>query len=285
MTRSHFKDSRRPYFWCERALLELGLTTDELAIYCLLAAHANEKDQCWPSYQRMASQLGICRRTAIRAVNTLSARGLLRKRTLLKELSRTRINLYELCAVPPQAKGGDCGTPPLVTVEHQEQGTIKQGVEGGGRVSNPDGLLDLLSEGFLRKHGHRPTYTKSQLGRWAELRRLHPEPLLTAKIAAWWEYPLPATFRGNRTFGAFLQWFDDISLNGSGPAPGRVLTDDELRTALHEGTPLGQREFRELVGTLAEDAQIRLLLKEGLANDEDDARVIIAACRADASGA
>jgi len=176
MTRTLFKDSRRPYFWCERALLELGLTTDAVAVYCLLAARANETDQCWPSYTRIASQLGISRRTAIRAVGTLCRRGLLRKRTVRREGSKARINLYELMDIPLDAKGGvpesptgasqspigDCQGTPLVTPEHQERGTIERGKErdqSDSEKTRPADQVHSLSDTQLQEELRAGTAT------------------------------------------------------------------------------------------------------------------------------
>ncbi|MBI5866935.1 MAG: helix-turn-helix domain-containing protein [candidate division Zixibacteria bacterium] len=108
---------------------------------------------------------------------------------------------------------------------------------------------------------------------------IHPEELLWAKIAAWWDHPLPRTFRGNRTFPAFLQWFDDIALNGDAPPPGRVVSPDECRAALREGSPAGRKYYREIVGDITDaNAKIRTLIAEGVADDSPDARAIIAAC-------
>ncbi len=96
MTRSLFRDSRRPYFWAERKLLHMGFGPTEIAVYCVLADCVNSAGHCWPTYQTVAGRLGICRRTAMRAVQRLCVGHAIRKSRVIDPKRGNQANLYEL---------------------------------------------------------------------------------------------------------------------------------------------------------------------------------------------
>lgn len=301
MTRSRFTDSRRPYFWCEQGLLNVGLSPTAVAIYCALAARANQADQCWPSQERIARQLGITRRTVIRGIRALCQKGLVKKTPIYDKGRRRGANLYELVDLPDgiYSKGrfggdirvtihGDKRDTPMVTNEthpwcHQstsnKEPLNKEAGNEEGAGPPPDLLLDMLAKQFEAESGHPPTLTGKQMDRWADLRRQHPASLLKAKIAAWPDHPLPRSFTGNRTFGAFLQWFDDIVIERHEAVAASVLTAAQLSAEMRAGSPLGRERYRELIGEITDrDAKARTLIACGEAPDLEDAHAIIAAC-------
>ena len=56
-----------------------GLTLPDVAVFTMLALRANEVGECWPSYERIAQDARVSRRTAIAAVDRLVAAGLVRR--------------------------------------------------------------------------------------------------------------------------------------------------------------------------------------------------------------
>ncbi len=93
------EDARsRSWFWCHSVILEMGLSVYEIAVYCVLARHADgsgEKRVCFPSYRRLSSILGCSRPRAVRAVGILIQKSLLKK-TTRSDQRGCHSNLYEL---------------------------------------------------------------------------------------------------------------------------------------------------------------------------------------------
>jgi len=290
MTRSYLEDSRPPFFQCQNRILELGLDAYAIAVYCVLAKHADRQRRCFPSQRRIAKILGISTSTVNRALKTLRAHGAIRWTVRQSEHGDRDSHLYELIQIPEQGRSAtDTPVPPDehgvrpqihgCSPGNTEQYPIEQySLKGEGKQPPADTILDQFEEGFKKRCGHKPTITAKQQERWRRLRASHPADLIAAKIAAWWDYPLRHDFTGNRTLAAFLQWFDDIPVNGTTPPPGQVLTPDEIRQQIRDGTSAGRSLFQSQFGGLEEDAQIRMLIKDHIAKDEDDAKRIIAAC-------
>ena len=93
------EDARsRSWFWCHSVILEMELSVYEIAVYCVLARHADgsgEKRVCFPSYRRLSRILGCSRTRAVQAVQILIQKGLLKK-TARSDHSGCHSNLYEL---------------------------------------------------------------------------------------------------------------------------------------------------------------------------------------------
>ncbi|MFQ5580858.1 MAG: helix-turn-helix domain-containing protein [Nitrospiria bacterium] len=86
------------WFWCHSVILEMGLSVYEIAVYCVLARHADgsgEKRVCFPSYRRLSTVLGCSRPRAVQAVRILIQKGLLKK-TARSDQKGCHSNLYEL---------------------------------------------------------------------------------------------------------------------------------------------------------------------------------------------
>jgi len=93
------KDARsRSWFWCHHVILEMGLSVYEIAVYCVLARHADgngAKRVCFPSYRRLSRTLRCSRTRAVQAVQILIQKGLLKK-TARSDQRGHHSNLYEL---------------------------------------------------------------------------------------------------------------------------------------------------------------------------------------------
>ena len=293
MTRTLFKDSRRPYFWAEKGLLRMGLSATAIAYYCVLADAADSQDRCWPSYRRISGYLRISRRTAIRVAKELVSKGAVRKRLMVDPKSGHQVVCYELVDLPRASSDGDYMSPvgdtqsPLgdkndtgsVTPEHLYQGVREQGIEEEANCPIlADLLLEHFSVGFLERAHHRPRFTRPQLEDWRRLRRLHPEALLRAKIDAWWSHPC-TRLTGNRPFGSFLQWFDDIAIPQYSTEPAGIpSTDMDWKHEMLAASPQGVGRYQQLVhGITDHDAKARTVAKE-IDCDEQESEQIIAIC-------
>lgn len=72
---------KRGWFHIDNALLDrfgAEIGAYGVAVYAVLARHADAKGVCFPSYQGIADKLGVSRRQAIRTVGVLVERGLIR---------------------------------------------------------------------------------------------------------------------------------------------------------------------------------------------------------------
>lgn len=292
MTRSYLKDSRPPFFWCEKRLLELGLDPNAIAVYCVLAWHADSHRRCFPSQRRIANILHIGHTTVNRALGRLvevGAIGLTRRKS---HHGDNDSNEYELRLLTPV--GCSATGTPVPPQEHgvpvQEHGCSATGTEldsieqdlpkRGAQAPMSEPLLEHFAAGFRQRNGHSCSLKERQKREWERLRGMHLEPLLRAKIDAWWDHPLPPTFRGNRTFGAFLQWFDDIPVNGTAPAaPGISRTAEQWAAEMHSGSSAGRQHYHELTDGISDPAAKRQTLRlYGGIHDDDVIDAIIAAC-------
>ncbi len=62
---------RTNYFTLENDIFSLQLDPYEFLIYAYLVSRTGGKEYCWPSYQTMASDLGITENTIIRKIKSL----------------------------------------------------------------------------------------------------------------------------------------------------------------------------------------------------------------------
>jgi len=131
MSGSTLEDGRRRgWFWVEDALFDehaevIGVYG--VAVYCLLARLADGKGASWPSYAYIARTLGIGRRTAMKTVEDLVARGLLTRHEQTESSPDGKVahktNLYVLKNVRKggarHAPGGAPDAPGVVQEMHQ----------------------------------------------------------------------------------------------------------------------------------------------------------------------
>ena len=79
-------------------LRESGLGLHVLPTYLCLMDHADSKGKCWPSINRMAAILGLCRRTIERHLNDLCSAGLV-LRNHQQRSKRGRFSTRRYCVV------------------------------------------------------------------------------------------------------------------------------------------------------------------------------------------
>ena len=79
-------------------LREAGLGLHVLPTYLCLMDHADSRGKCWPSINRMAKILGLCRRTVERHLNDLCSAGLV-LRNHQQRAKRGRFSTRRYCVV------------------------------------------------------------------------------------------------------------------------------------------------------------------------------------------
>jgi hypothetical protein len=79
-------------------LREAGLGLHVLPTYLCLMDHADARGKCWPSINRMAKILGLCRRTVERHLNDLCSAGLV-LRNHQQRAKRGRFSTLRYCVV------------------------------------------------------------------------------------------------------------------------------------------------------------------------------------------
>lgn len=110
-------------FKVERALFDRDdLTTIEKLIHVNLAMRADADSTCFPSYEKIASDCSISRRSAIRGVQTLERLGLVVRHSEYNDSGRQRSNRFEVCTLEhrpePTPSRGDTESPAGVTQSH-----------------------------------------------------------------------------------------------------------------------------------------------------------------------
>ena len=289
MKRDQLRDSRPPFYQIDHDLLDRSLSAYAIAGYNVLARHADRQRQCFPSVRHIAKLLSIGVGSVRRALDDLIAVKAIRQTPRTDEHGDRTSNLYELL---PLWKGGcsatDTPVPPQIHgVPLQTHGCSATDTEldpielepmKEREASARDPLWVRFTQGFRTRYGHIPRRSSSQKRGWMELVGMHTPGLLAAKIDAWWGHPLPHNFVGNRTVGAFVQWFDDISVPSAEPAHTTLPVAD-WRSEMLEGTPLGVRKLQELFDDVTEpDARVRTLVQGGYAHDDNDAQRIVDVC-------
>lgn len=274
----------QPYYRVEHAILTLGLSVYALAVYNVLAHHADRNRNCFPSIGRIARMLRIGRSTVLRSIRELETAGVVRVTPRLDDKGHKTSNYYHLL---PLGRGGvplQDGGVPLQDQGCSATGTEQESVEQeslnkGERADPPttDPLLEHFAAGFRQRYGHTPRFTDQHLSGWSVRRSSEPQALLRSKIDAWWTHQCPR-LTGNRTFGAFLHWFDDIP-HLSAAGSGTPLTPDQKRQAMLDGTALGRQLYAEAIGGATDhDSKQRTLLAFGYASNAKEADDVIQSC-------
>jgi hypothetical protein len=138
--------------WALELIRQVGLLA--FAVYCVLAKHADERGECWPSIGRIASDCDCSRRSAQRALKLLIDAGFVRSIERKTDSGQTS-NLYCLppispvTPVTPPRDTSDTGpvspmSPPPCHPCHPEldQGNKTQGTKKKGVSEN---LFDKLT--------------------------------------------------------------------------------------------------------------------------------------------
>lgn len=134
--------SAKAVFW---AFDQRGLKPNEKLVLLTLANFANEKDECWPSYSRIADDACVSRRSVIEVIKRLIKRGFLRRFTRKNDIGDQTSNLFKLNVranveqVITDQGGEDDSLPSEVCAENR--GEIVQG--GGAGISPPSEVEDI----------------------------------------------------------------------------------------------------------------------------------------------
>jgi biotin operon repressor len=102
-----------------RVTVDLAREGQALAVYCVLAAHADDRGRCYPSQATIADLLGVSARTVKRAVARLQQVG--HVRVLEQGGGRGRSTHYLL---PAQGRKGVTRVTPGVTNDDRKGGTL-----------------------------------------------------------------------------------------------------------------------------------------------------------------
>lgn len=99
------KDGRKaPFFWAERRIITVygkRMKSSGIAVYCCLAAHANQQRESYPSLQMIADETDLSRRYVITVIDRLVRLGLVEIRERkIREGEARRSNVYVLCDPP-----------------------------------------------------------------------------------------------------------------------------------------------------------------------------------------
>lgn len=123
------------WLWLDNEILDIyapKIGVYGLAVYVGLARHANGSRACWPSYETLATELGMSRRKVIDVVKELIAVGLIEvtARNYKTDDGATvqQSNVFTLLDVHAMHSGSEQHAPPLVNTVHQgsEQHAPKQ---------------------------------------------------------------------------------------------------------------------------------------------------------------
>jgi len=152
------------WFWVENGVIDqLGsIGTMAFAVYGVLARHADQRRECYPSLKTISNALGASKRSVLRAIGTLEKVGLLKvqRSSNQKGAGGNTSNRYMLPPLAPSdstAPGvsrdtapGDTRAPGPVTAEHPEQDTVNKTQEDktkrstAGEDTFPAELLTLI---------------------------------------------------------------------------------------------------------------------------------------------
>jgi DNA-binding MarR family transcriptional regulator len=125
---------KRDWFWLDDAVVD-RLARDmqplALAVYVVLARHADGEGRCWPSRATIAEKLGVSRGTVRNAIKHLAGCGLIDVEIRRNDDGSHRSNVYTLLDVG----AGDLAVPPKAD-EDQGEG------RGGGQPADGGGLSD-----------------------------------------------------------------------------------------------------------------------------------------------
>jgi hypothetical protein len=114
--------------------------------------------------------------------------------------------------VTKRHQNGDETSPPHIISPHLETTKNKRSAHAEKRAPRRDSTWDKFAELYRSENGCAPTPKKAHFVNLAELRRHHPEPLITQKLA-WYFAGSPAFITPPHDFGGFCANFDRISEN------------------------------------------------------------------------
>jgi len=120
------------WFWLDNSLIdEYGATIGAygIAVYAVLARHANRERECWPSLKRIAAMIGCSKTTVLKALKRLETEGLIRKERIESDEGDYSHNRY--CLLNVNKKEG------VVQQMHHLVQQVYQGSTAGGHEQDP----------------------------------------------------------------------------------------------------------------------------------------------------
>lgn len=98
------KDGRkRNWWWARNEIFDQWgpiLKSNGLAVYLCLCRHANNRAECWPSFQRIARECGIHRTTVIKNIKLLESYQLICSESRLSNSGDPDTNTYTILDIP-----------------------------------------------------------------------------------------------------------------------------------------------------------------------------------------
>lgn len=94
--------TRGGWFWVDNSIVDLhgaSLGPVGVAVYAVLARHANGDGVCWPAKNTIGSRLGISKRAVDKAIAQLERCGLIQVERRQKDSGQSSTNRYHLLAV------------------------------------------------------------------------------------------------------------------------------------------------------------------------------------------
>ena len=173
---SEIRDRRHAsWFWADKAVIdrygrEIGVYG--VAVYMLLARHADARGQCYPSLTKISQRLGLARHTVIQTLETLIAAGLIEKETRTAEHGGKASNIFTLLKIPEEHQETGGSAPDALGVVHgMHQASAPDAlgvVHGMHQASAPDALAyleqDPLQQEPVEKEKKHPPPPPSEGG-------------------------------------------------------------------------------------------------------------------------
>ncbi len=135
------QEARTPgRFWIEDAVIDRHgpqIGAIGVAVYAYLARRADRQGVCFPSYQTVARQLNLSRRTVITYIRLLEQQGLLVAATRSANKGKVRAaNAYRLASLhPAESRTGGGAAVALVQQDHQGGAAFSPPPPGNGYLS------------------------------------------------------------------------------------------------------------------------------------------------------
>lgn len=164
-----------PYFQIPNEIFEIGLSTQEIAVYVYLARCSNQGSKAFPSYNTIASKTGMSKSSALRTVEKLISKKLIRKIKRKKpdgveNYSNIYIVEHDLRGSVTQTPPSTTQTPPSVTVtpykEPPKQELIKKINIHRHADDYIQNYLDLFQSKYKRSH-YKVTQSQLDYIEWA----------------------------------------------------------------------------------------------------------------------
>ncbi|WP_407706182.1 helix-turn-helix domain-containing protein [Actinotignum urinale] len=85
-----------------RAIYELGLTGNQIALYGALMSFADNRGQCFPSYKALAERAGMSEKTVKRGLRVLASKGVVTVANRVTQGGGATSNFYTITTPTPR---------------------------------------------------------------------------------------------------------------------------------------------------------------------------------------